>query len=257
MKIPIKQKIIKSILDLYLLPVKANAKLKRFVQEVVLMDTAAHLSKPIQFLQSRNLISSNPVIVDIGGANGDTTSYFLRKLPHCRVFTFEANPELASGIKKRFANEAVTVHSMALSDKEGNLAFHIADNSLSSSYKIISENKQFQTLKSIIVPSFPLDTIMFKENKIMEIDILKLDVQGAELDVLNGAKETIKKTKMIVVEQSVRSPYEGGSMYYEVDNYLRNAGFELLDIIITFRKDGLVLTEYDSIYIQNKINTLN
>ena len=146
---------------------------------------------------------------------------------------------------------------MALSDKEGNLAFHIADNSLSSSYKIISENKQFQTLKSIIVPSFPLDTIMFKENKIMEIDILKLDVQGAELDVLNGAKETIKKTKMIVVEQSVRSPYEGGSMYYEVDNYLRNEGFELLDIIITFRKDGLVLTEYDSIYIQNKINTLN
>ena len=73
--------------------------------------------------------------------------------------------------------------------------------------------------------------------------------------MLRGASETLKKTKMLIVEQSVRSPYEGGSMYYEVDNYLRNAGFELLDIIITFRKEGLILTEYDSIYIQNKYNS--
>ena len=93
---------------------------------------------------------------------------------------------------------------------------------------------------------------MEKENSINEIDILKLDVQGAELDVLKGANQTLKKTKMLIVEQSVESPYIGGSKYYEVDSFLRESGFDLLDIIITYRKDGFVLTEFDSIYIQKK-----
>ena len=247
-----KQKLIKSLLDIYLSPVKSNSRLKRYVQEVILMDTAAHLSKPVLFLQSKKLLSKNPVVIDIGGANGDSTEYFLKMIPNSRIYTFEANPDLASRIKERFADKSVHAYSMALSDKEGKLTFHITDNSLSSSYKTISANNQFRTVNSVEVISSPLDTVMEKEKDVSEVDILKLDVQGAESDVIRGATNTLQKTKMIIVEQSVRTPYEGGSMYYEVDDMIRKAGFELLDVIITFRKDGLILTEYDSIYTNKK-----
>lgn len=247
-----KQKVINSLLDLYLSPVKSNSRLKRYVQEVILIDKAAHLSKPVLFLKSKNLFSKNPVVIDIGAAHGDTTEYFLKLIPNSRVFTFEANPELASGIRKRFSGRPVNFFSLALSDKEGKLIFNLTGNTFNSSYKTISENEQFQTVKSVEVTSLPLDTVMEKETDVKVIDLLKLDVQGAESDVIRGAFKTLQKTKMIIVEQSVSTPYEGGSMYYEVDELIRNAGFELLDIIITFRKDGLILTEYDSIYINKK-----
>ncbi len=247
------KKILKSILDIYLSPVKINSKIKRYAQEVILIDTEAHLSKAIQYLKSNNLIRKNPVIIDIGGANGDATNFFLKAFPLSRVLIFEAIPELAAQLKKKFVNLNVETFALALSDRKGTVTFNVADNLLSSSYKKIWENKQFNTLKTVEVPSLPLDVVMDKFKDILEIDILKLDVQGAELDVLSGARQTLQKTKMLIVEQSVRSNYNGGSLYFEVDELLRLAEFELLDIIITYRKDGLVLNEFDSIYIKNKL----
>ena len=248
----LKQKLINSFLNIYLFPVKISARLKKYVREVTLMDAASHLSKPVHYLKSHNLVDKNSVVIDIGGASGDTTSYFLKLLPESRVFTFEANPQLAEKIKNKFNNEKVKVFGIALSDKNTELTFYVTDNSLSSSYKPILKNEQFQTTQSIKVPARTLDSIMQNEENISTIDILKIDVQGAESDVLNGAGETLKKTKLVIVEQSVRSPYQGASMYFEVDEFLRTANFDLLDIVITYRKDGLVLTEFDSIYINKK-----
>lgn len=73
------KKILKSILDVYLFPVKINSKIKRFAQEVIVIDSEAHLRKSIQFLQTNKLLKKNPVIIDIGGANGDVTKFFLKK----------------------------------------------------------------------------------------------------------------------------------------------------------------------------------
>lgn len=248
----LKKNVFKSLIDLYLSPVKSSNRLKRYIQEVVLMDAASHLSKPVQFLKRNNLISKRPVILDIGGENGDTTEYFLKLLPGSKVYNFEANPELASKIKERFTGREVNSYSLALSDKPGKLKFHITDNSYNSSYKTITGNEQFRTVKSVEVVATPLDSIMENEKDVNEIDIIKLDVQGAEADVICGASKTLAKTKLIIVEQTVRTSYEGASMYYEVDDLIRKAGFNLLDIIVTFRKDGLILSEYDSIYINNK-----
>jgi hypothetical protein len=49
---------IKSILDAYLFPIKINNKLKRFAQEVILIDAAAHLSKPVRYLHLKKLLST-------------------------------------------------------------------------------------------------------------------------------------------------------------------------------------------------------
>ena len=178
------KKILKSILDIYLSPVKINSKIKRYAQEVILIDTEAHLSKAIQYLKSNNLIRKNPVIIDIGGANGDATNFFLKAFPLSRVLIFEALPELAAQLKKKFVNLNVETFALALSDRKGTVTFNVADNLLSSSYKKIWENKQFNTLKTVEVPSLPLDVVMDKFKDILEIDILKLDVQGAELKSL-------------------------------------------------------------------------
>jgi FkbM family methyltransferase len=241
------------LLRIYLSPVKASEKLFRYTKEVVLLDEGEHLNKAIRFLKFHNLLQQNPVTLDIGGADGSATAHFLENFPGCRGYVFEANPQMAEKVRERFQNKPVVVHNMALSDKPGNLIFHITDNAWSSSYKTIIKNEQFNIVKSVEVPADSLDNMARKEG-LGSIDIIKLDVQGAELDVLNGGKETLAKTKLIVVEQTIRSTYQGGSEYYEVDNKLRELGFVLLDIITMYRKDGFVLNEFDSIYINRNLN---
>ena len=86
------------------------------------------------------------------------------------------------------------------------------------------------------------------------IDILKLDVQGAELSVLQGAADILKEVSFVQFEASVIEYNKGGSCYYQVDEYLRDHGFYLYDMGDLQRNKGLFRSngvgQYDSIYIR-------
>ena len=84
--------------------------------------------------------------------------------------------------------------------------------------------------------------------------ILKIDTQGHELKVLEGAKETLKKTKFVLIEMSNHNLYINGCKYFEVDDLLRKNNFTLADIIVTYRKKGMLLTEYDAVYMNNNLS---
>ena len=85
-----------------------------------------------------------------------------------------------------------------------------------------------------------------------EIALLKIDVQGYELEVLKGATETLKRTSFITLELSNHQSYEGAPLYYELDEYLRNNGFKLYDMIISIRNNGMA-SEWDAIYINKNL----
>ena len=86
------------------------------------------------------------------------------------------------------------------------------------------------------------------------IDILKLDVQGAELSVLKGASDILKEVTFVQFEASVIEYNKGGSCYFQVDEYLREHGFFLYDMGDMQRNLGLFKSngvgQYDSIYLR-------
>ena len=59
------------------------------------------------------------------------------------------------------------------------------------------------------------------------IDCMKLDVQGAELDVLRGATQSLRTTRMLEVEVTFNPIYKGQALFGEVDGFLRERGFVL------------------------------
>ena len=63
--------------------------------------------------------------------------------------------------------------------------------------------------------------------EIAGIDFLKIDVQGAELDVLRGAQRHLKDTAVIQVEAELVPMYEGQPLFADVDTFLRSQGFLL------------------------------
>ena len=118
--------------------------------------------------------------IDVGAATGMYSSHFAK---HSKsVICFEAVPpvyEQLVKIKEKYNN--VITHNLAISDKEGLLDFYVDDKRLSnSSFQNLVEGQKIQ------VETKTIDSL-----KLIDIGFIKIDVEGVELDVLNGASETI------------------------------------------------------------------
>ena len=94
----------------------------------------------------------------------------------------------------------------------------------------------------IIVKSNTLDNF-FKNRKLENNILLKLDVQGAESSVLEGATDLLKKVRLIYSEISFNELYEGQMFITEIIYYLKNFGFRFVGIedVSQSLKDGVFL----------------
>ena len=62
------------------------------------------------------------------------------------------------------------------------------------------------------------------------VDVLVVDVQGAELLVLRGATQTLSKVKAVVSEVSTQPLYQGGVLFAELESFLAGHGFEAMSL---------------------------
>ena len=68
-----------------------------------------------------------------------------------------------------------------------------------------------------------------------DVDFLKLDVQGAELMVLRSAQRTLERTAVVHCEVEFSPIYEGQPLYPEIQVFLNQHGFELIDLLVPAR----------------------
>jgi hypothetical protein len=82
-----------------------------------------------------------------------------------------------------------------------------------------------------------LDTII--EHNGWELpDLIKIDVQGAEIDVLKGAKKSLKNCNDIILEAQHTNYNDGAPKFEEVKDYLEDIGFALVSTICKNNNDG-------------------
>ncbi len=93
------------------------------------------------------------------------------------------------------------------------------------------------------------------DNAIYKIDILKMDIQGAELITLQGATEKLKQGLIAIIYTEVMfvPHYEGGPVFYEVCNFLSNYGYTLFDIYNNFHARNGQLSYGDAIFVSPRI----
>jgi FkbM family methyltransferase len=130
----------------------------------------------------------------------------------------------------------------ALGDSEGRRTFYVCAEPRCSG--LYPPNERFvasfapaiaQAMKLVRQLEFdvvPLDTIAAKEG--LTPAGLKIDVQGAEVDVLRGGIETLRGTKIVELEVEFNPQYLGQPLFSEVDRYMREQGFALLGLRRTF-----------------------
>lgn len=199
---------------------------------------------------------NNPMIVDVGGLIGKTAVMYSESFPNLEVFLYEPIQQNFNEIQKNTATyKNIKAFKKALGNSIGkskiNVAGRVSSSSLlelnsSTSPEIFSGYMEKKSTEEIEINT--LDAEIPKDKNIL---ILKLDVQGFELEVLKGGMLTLNRTACIVLETGTHNAYVGSPQYHDIDEFLRHHDFVIYDILPSTKNKGQ-LVEWDSIYIHKR-----
>ena len=210
--------------------------------EYILKDTP--LKKDLLRLFRNN---KDVTILDIGGCEGEESIRYSRLFPNAKIFIFEPLPSNQELIRKNLLSyhiKNVTLIPVALSDADGKSKFYVSSGhpenhntdldwdfgNKSSSLLEPQDLKNHQWLEfkdEIIVPTMTLNSFL-EQNSITKIDFIHMDVQGAELKVLKGAKDKLKDIKAIWLEVADVSIYKNQVLRKEVEAFMKINRFSLV-----------------------------
>jgi len=173
------------------------------------------------------------LVIDVGAHNGSVFSLPHSQDPTVVVYAIEPNPQLAEKLQS-FNRPNLHVFCTAFGEIDGISQLYLNRNDQTSSLLRVhcndawkSYEDQLQSIQIIDVPVQRLDTFV-QAQRIAEIDILKIDAQGFDLQVLKGAGKALHSISKIQLEVQLQPLYEGSGTKEEILEYLSDRGFRLI-----------------------------
>lgn len=178
------------------------------------------------------------VIFEFGARYGEDTVEFAKRYKNASIYSFECNENTINQCRqyiKGFKNIVLT--NKAVCDYDGFVKFYPIDkektittwidgNQGASSIMKASGKYEIEQYvqKETTVPCIRLDTFMNGLN-INQIDVLWMDVQGAELAALKGLGDRLNDVVVIQCEVELMEIYTNQPLFYEIKKYLKRHGF--------------------------------
>lgn len=215
----------------------ANA-FSAFLKKLLLRKDQNLISTDDPYEVIKRVLSQHSVtgLLDAGASNGRISLRLLRLFPNATAYAFEPNPFYRETLaRKAESDPRFRPQFLALSDRDGSVALHIAESPGISSFFTPSQSlKSLYPEDATIREAVQVDAVTLdhwaSRSKVGAIEVMKFDIQGAELMALSGAQKTIQQSTLaIYIEVLFNSLYEGSALYSEIDLFLRKAGFVLFD----------------------------
>jgi FkbM family methyltransferase len=166
--------------------------------------------------------------VDVGAHRGDVLDAIVRIAPHGRHVGFEPLPDLAAELQRR--HPRVDVRAVALSDRNGDATFtHVLDRPGWSGFRPRpTPDGAAARTQAITVPTARLDDALAPGHRPA---LVKIDVEGAELQVLEGARATLAADRPLVVfEHGLGSADHYGTRPEQVHDLFSELGYRVFDL---------------------------
>ena len=170
--------------------------------------------------------------VDVGANTGQWSGMLLNCVTPEKLIIIEPLPDAFAVLEKKFRNNRrVQLHNLAIGERESVETLKITRDTTGASLlqprqemrAVIGSN--WTIASEIQVKMTTLDHVLVD---LGEVSLLKIDVQGYEKPVLAGAKQTLAKTKFLLIDLNFMPQYDGGSWFGDVHQILtRDFGFFL------------------------------
>jgi FkbM family methyltransferase len=199
--------------------------------------------KRLQYYKDQGSIFNK--VLDIGAYEGEFYLMFKEFFPKADILMIEANEEKESRLK------SIGPYKLALLGSEDNkeVDYYKCKDGVPTGNGIYKENTQFK-FESEKKKSITLPTLLGSDNG---YDLIKMDVQGSELDIIKGALPIIKRTDALLLELQTLEYNKGAPMASDVISYLQGIGFDMVDILnLMYSENHLI--QVDVLFINRNRN---
>lgn len=177
---------------------------------------------------------SHPItVLDVGAHVGDVSRRIASQFPHATIHAFEPTPASFAGLVGAARQcPAIQPVRMAAGNANGTARFRVTGDARFSSVLPPSERGlayhggAIETVEEIEAPVRRLDDWAVDAG-VPRADLIKIDVQGLELDVLRGAERLVGTALAVNSEAQMVPEYAGAATFSEIDLHLRSRGFLL------------------------------
>jgi len=189
-------------------------------------------------LQQHNITT----VIDIGANVGQFGASLRRAGYSGRMHSVEPLQAAFEQLSARVADDPLwTAERAALSDAPGTITMNVSGNSVSSSVLPMLGTHSDAAPRSRYVatedvPATTVDALVTRLDVAPETTLLKIDVQGYEKSVLDGAKQSLSRFVGVRTELSLTPLYDGQALLPDVVRLLEDAGLELWYIEPGFRE---------------------
>jgi FkbM family methyltransferase len=169
-------------------------------------------------------------IIDVGANVGQFTVAAAKKFSHAHIYSFEPLPDCALRLRRNVRRlRNVSVYGLALGAEEGRCAMHVNSYTLSSSLLSLAPAHQqaFPYATEVGMVDVAISTLdkTFEGIDLPRPILLKIDVQGYEAKVLEGAANLLKGIDHAVIEASLKPMYEGETLFDGLADLMKAFGF--------------------------------
>lgn len=183
-------------------------------------------------IEHQALLAGLPItsVVDVGANRGQFALLALALFPQAHIYAFEPTPQPLRRLNAWAAGETrLTVRQLALGAKRGEMLMHLSLSDDNSSLHRPTERQLIEfpptrMVDSMIVPVARLDEVLSRA-ELPGPALLKIDVQGHEMEVLIGCEGLLDAFDHILVECTYIELYEGQALADQVITHLAERGF--------------------------------
>jgi FkbM family methyltransferase len=192
-------------------------------------------------------------ILDVGANVGSFALSLREACPQAAIYCFEPVLETRKKLAERTAGRRIGIEPYALSDQNGtatmNLYLNSEVNSLEATPSLFSGDRR----ATISVPCITLEK-WASDHEIDRIDLLKIDVEGSELRVLEGAKGLLQKNAITFVYLEVKAVirhefHSPGVSLHDVAGVLEPLGYRLMVLHTDFVNLDLFYTNFNALFM--------
>lgn len=200
-------------------------------------------------------LSKGDVIFDVGANVGDFTECVLAHQPWAIIHAFEPVPKAFELFRRKFHDyKDIYYRNVALGSKQGqkliNVSHFVEASSFLENGSLLSN--RVYGIDFTVTETLPVEvetmTSYCRQNSINRIKLLKLDVQGYELEVLKGAEAVLDSVQFIYAEAQFQELYENGPLFQDLYVFLHQRQFELVQMTSFRADDDGRLMECDMIF---------